>query len=238
MYAGQVVESGEVHDIFRRPQHPYTAGSPARHAAAPRRRGELCVDRGTGPAARPDARPAVGSTRAAPTPSTRAPTDPIAIEAADDGARALRAPRRARPRAGHRERSSAHERRAELDRSSRRAALTKHFPIRRGILRRVRGYVRAVDGVDFDILPGQTLGLVGESGSGKSTLGPLVLRLFEIDGGELRIDGTDITKASRSELRTHAPERADGLPGSVLVVRPAGDRRLEHRASRCARTSR
>jgi oligopeptide transport system ATP-binding protein len=80
--------------------------------------------------------------------------------------------------------------------------LTKHFPIRKGILRRVHGYARAVDGVDFEILPGQTLGLVGESGSGKSTLGRCVLRLFGIDGGELRIDGRDVTKASRSELRT------------------------------------
>jgi oligopeptide/dipeptide ABC transporter ATP-binding protein len=80
--------------------------------------------------------------------------------------------------------------------------LTKHFPIRKGILRRVHGYARAVDGVNFEILPGQTLGLVGESGSGKSTLGRCVLRLVGIDGGELRIDGHDVTKASRSQLRT------------------------------------
>jgi oligopeptide/dipeptide ABC transporter ATP-binding protein len=51
-------------------------------------------------------------------------------------------------------------------------------------------------------MPGQTLGLVGESGSGKSTLGRCVLRLLGIDGGELHIDGHDVTKASRSQLRT------------------------------------
>jgi len=79
--------------------------------------------------------------------------------------------------------------------------LTKHFPIRKGILRRIQGYAQAVDGVDFDILPGQTLGLVGESGSGKSTLGRCVLRLLKIDGGELRIAGRDVTKLSRRELR-------------------------------------
>ena len=80
--------------------------------------------------------------------------------------------------------------------------LTKHFPIRKGILRRVHGYARAVDGVDFDIGSGQTLGLVGESGWGKSTLGRCVLRLLAIDGGELHIDGHDVTQASRGQLRT------------------------------------
>ncbi len=79
--------------------------------------------------------------------------------------------------------------------------LVKHFPIRKGILRRIQGYARAVDGVDFEILPGQTLGLVGESGSGKSTLGRCVLRLLKIDGGVLRIAGRDLTKLSRRELR-------------------------------------
>jgi oligopeptide/dipeptide ABC transporter ATP-binding protein len=79
--------------------------------------------------------------------------------------------------------------------------LVKHFPIRKGILRRVKAYAQAVDGVDFEILPGQTLGLVGESGSGKSTLGRCVLRLLKIDGGELRIGGRDLTKLSRRELR-------------------------------------
>jgi oligopeptide/dipeptide ABC transporter ATP-binding protein len=79
--------------------------------------------------------------------------------------------------------------------------LVKHFPIRKGILRRIQSYARAVDGVDFEILPGQTLGLVGESGSGKSTLGRCVLRLLRIDGGELWIAGHDMTKLSRRELR-------------------------------------
>jgi oligopeptide/dipeptide ABC transporter ATP-binding protein len=72
-------------------------------------------------------------------------------------------------------------------------ALKKYFPVRRGLLQRVGGYVRAVDGVDLDIQPRQTLGLVGESGCGKSTVARLILRLLDPDGGTVRFDGRDIT---------------------------------------------
>jgi oligopeptide/dipeptide ABC transporter ATP-binding protein len=79
--------------------------------------------------------------------------------------------------------------------------IVKHFPIRTGLLRRVTARAQAVDGVDLVIEPGRTLGLVGESGSGKSTLGRCVLRLLPIDRGELRIQGEDVTRASRRSLR-------------------------------------
>jgi peptide/nickel transport system ATP-binding protein/oligopeptide transport system ATP-binding protein len=79
--------------------------------------------------------------------------------------------------------------------------LVKHYPVRAGVLRRAVGTVHAVDGVSFALAKGETLGLVGESGCGKSTVARSVLRLVEPTSGQIRIDGTDITHLSKSDLR-------------------------------------
>jgi ABC-type oligopeptide transport system ATPase subunit len=72
--------------------------------------------------------------------------------------------------------------------------LSVHFPLRTGV-------VKAVDGVSFDLAPGETLGLVGESGSGKTTVGRAVLRLIEPTAGSVIFNGIDVAKASRGDLR-------------------------------------
>jgi len=80
--------------------------------------------------------------------------------------------------------------------------LVKHFPIRSGIfLQRQVGAVQAVDGLDFTVSAGETLGVVGESGCGKSTTGRLVARLLDPTAGAIRYQGRDISKLSVRELR-------------------------------------
>ena len=83
-------------------------------------------------------------------------------------------------------------------------SVTKTFPVREGILRRVRGHVHAVSDASLRIEPGETLGLVGESGSGKSTLGRLALRLLEPTAGDVFFEGQPIAEGSLSRLRRHA----------------------------------
>jgi ABC-type oligopeptide transport system ATPase subunit len=82
--------------------------------------------------------------------------------------------------------------------------LRVHFPIRAGVLRRVRGAVKAVDDVSFDIEAGETFGLVGESGSGKSTVGRAILRLLPdtITAGQVLFDGHDVLAASHRTMHT------------------------------------
>src|SRR6185503_16739041 len=81
--------------------------------------------------------------------------------------------------------------------------LKKHFPIKKGLLRRTAGYVYAVDGISLSIRAGQTLALVGESCCGKSTVGRAILRLIEPTAGQIKVNGTDITHLNKAELRPY-----------------------------------
>jgi oligopeptide/dipeptide ABC transporter ATP-binding protein len=79
--------------------------------------------------------------------------------------------------------------------------LRKEFPIRKGILSRQVGAVKAVNDVSFDVARGETLGVVGESGCGKTTTGRTILRLIEPTSGEIRFEGRDVKSMGTSELR-------------------------------------
>src|SRR5258705_13677745 len=80
--------------------------------------------------------------------------------------------------------------------------LVKHFPLTQGIIfQKQVGAVHAVDGVSFDVLRGETLGLVGETGCGKSTTARLIMRLLDPSSGSIKFSGQEVSHLSRSELR-------------------------------------
>jgi oligopeptide transport system ATP-binding protein len=80
--------------------------------------------------------------------------------------------------------------------------LEKHFPVKgRGLIRRTVGHIRAVDGIDLDLYPGETLGLVGESGCGKSTTGRAILNLQPATGGSVQYNGRELTNLNRRTMR-------------------------------------
>ena len=81
--------------------------------------------------------------------------------------------------------------------------LTKHFPVRQGMLGLSTAMVRAVDGISFDIGAGQTLGLVGESGCGKTTTSKMILGLERPTGGAIRFQGEDVLALGREALKRY-----------------------------------
>lgn len=84
--------------------------------------------------------------------------------------------------------------------------LKKYFPIKSGLLQKTVGYVKAVDGISFQIKRGTTMGLVGESGCGKTTVGRTILRLHDKSGGQVLFNGIEIHDLKRKELRALRPK--------------------------------
>lgn len=78
--------------------------------------------------------------------------------------------------------------------------LEKHFPVNRDLFNRPRDYVKAVDGISFEIEPGESFALIGESGSGKSTVAKSIIGIHQATGGTIQFDGTDVTNPSSGQL--------------------------------------
>ena len=174
MYKGKIVETGSVQQIFEDPQHPYTKGL---LACRPRLDKKLRI----------------------------LPTVRDFMDEQADGAIVERTHATVE--------ATVHEleiTQAEID--DRNTALSMetplldvrnlevHFPIKSGLFGRTSGHVKAVDGITFDVKPGETLGLVGESGCGKTTTGRAVLRLVEPTAGTVMFDGRDVCKLNSAEL--------------------------------------
>ncbi len=205
MYAGHLVEVADRDRFFSAPQHPYSRKLFAALPGAARRGGELSVIKGQVPpltaefrqcrfAERCDFawdrcfREAPGWTAAFPEQRVRChlreekgPAGPLDGEA---GAAAASRADAARPGTLLSVRD-----------------LKVHFPIRKGILRRTAGWVKAVDGVSLEIGAGRTHALVGESGSGKTTVGKAILQLIRPTAGEVVFDGVELTKLRGADLR-------------------------------------
>ena len=211
MYAGRIVEEGSLEDVLRNPLHPYTAKLLDSIPSARKRDEALQTIEGRVPPATrlpSGCRFADRCHKVRPVCRQKDPTllkyagehsvacllydkTTVAREVRPEEVRERPAPRRLR------------ERETEPSPLLRVEGLKLWFPVRRGLLRKTVGHVRAVDGVDVRISKGTTLGLVGESGCGKTTMGKTILRLVPPTEGSVYYEGTDLSTLSRRAFKPY-----------------------------------
>ena len=178
MYKGKVVEQGKVLDIFTNPQHPYTKGL---LACRPTLATESQVVLPTvSDFMREDAHGNIEVKRQVYEPSREGAVHNLFSTVTGMGRRQENCQEQPLLQVEH---------------------LEVHFPVSRGFLGRTTNYIKAVDGVSFEVKPGETIGLVGESGCGKTTLGRALLRLVEPTAGRVLFEGRDVTRLSPEEFR-------------------------------------
>ena len=202
MYAGEVVETGARSAFFEAPLHPYSRKLFAALPGIGKRGSALDAPAGSVP---PLDRPFPGCRFAERCPAAFDRCDeeapawhyvsaqavrchlyegvsiPRSLDLPSTGAAALHRQRMAQPVLEVRD-------------------LAVHFPVRKGLLKRTVGHLKAVDGVSLRLAPGRTLALVGESGCGKTTVGKAILRLLEPTAGEVFLDGEAVGEASEDGL--------------------------------------
>ncbi|MCB1790393.1 MAG: ABC transporter ATP-binding protein [Gammaproteobacteria bacterium] len=200
MYAGELMEINDAAEFFRAPRHPYSRKLFRALPMAEKRRHGLDVIKGIVPALDQVFDHCRFADR---------------CERVFDACRERQPPWRENGAGGYRchldpetalaaTAAAASSASPDVERSGELLAVTDlkvHFPIHRGVMRRVVGHVKAVDGVELTIGQGQTVALVGESGCGKTTVGKAILQLQPPTAGEVCFDGVDLARLSSSELR-------------------------------------
>ena len=212
MYAGHVVESSDCKVFFRQPAHPYARKLFASLPTAERRGARLEVITGSVPLLTGTFAGCRFAPRCDVAQANCSDVPPVwqALEG-EHGVRChLYAPGQEIPAdagplapAVQVEESVADTPTGHGDTLLQVRGLKVHFPIQRGLLKRVVGNVHAVDGVDLDVARGQTLALVGESGCGKTTVGKSVLQLIPPTAGQVFFDGDDLGAASSEQMRKY-----------------------------------
>ena len=212
MYAGQIIEVAAREEFFRAPLHPYSRKLFQALPGSERRGGDLAVIRGQVPPLTTEFRGCRFAERCdsawercrAEVPELTAASDAHLVrchlyhQEEGDGRKAEQSladgPR------GHVESNLGDPAQSGAALLSVRE-LKVHFPIRKGLLKRAVGQVKAVDGVSFDIAAGRTLALVGESGCGKTTAGKAILQLIRPSAGSVRFEGHELTRLRGRALR-------------------------------------